>query len=62
MFSVSFLRVYVCVKAKLTLVSFFLLFFYAHFPNLIRMINFLVGDGVDGVWGRLINHHRIKER
>ena len=31
--SVSFSRVYVCVKAKLTLVSFFLLFFYAPFPN-----------------------------
>ena len=32
--SVSFSRVYVCVKAKLTLVSFFLLFFHAPFPNI----------------------------
>ena len=32
--SVSFSRVYVCVKAKLTLVSFFYFFFYAPFPNL----------------------------
>ena len=31
--SVSFSRVYVCVKAKLTLVSFFLLFFYAPSPR-----------------------------
>ena len=30
--SVSFSRVYVCVKAKLTLVSFFLLFFLCTFP------------------------------
>ena len=32
--SVSFSRVYVCVKAKLTLVSFFLLFFLCTFPLL----------------------------
>ena len=31
--SVSFSRVYVCVKAKLTLVSFFLLFFHAPSPK-----------------------------
>ena len=30
--SVSFSRVYVCVKAKLTLVIFFLLFFLCTFP------------------------------
>ena len=30
--SVSFSRVYVCVKAKLTLVSFFFTFFHAPFP------------------------------
>ena len=30
--SVSFSRVYVCVKAKLTLVSFFLLFYFVHLP------------------------------
>ena len=29
---VSFSRVYVCVKAKLTLVSFFLLLFFLHLP------------------------------
>ena len=36
--SVSFSRVYVCVKAKLTLVSFFLLFYFVHLPltNLVR--------------------------
>ena len=31
--SVSFLRVYVCVKAQLTLVIFFYFFLYAPFPN-----------------------------
>ena len=31
--SLGFSRVYICVKAKLTLVSFFLLFFYEPFPN-----------------------------
>ena len=36
--SVSFLRVYVCVKAKLTLVSFFLLFFYAPSPYAFLML------------------------
>ena len=30
--SVSFSRVYVCVKAKLTLVCFFLLFYFVHLP------------------------------
>ena len=30
--SVSFSRVYVCVKAKLTLVSLFLTFFFMHLP------------------------------
>ena len=38
--SVSFSRVYVCVKAKLTLVSFFLLFFSCTFPLLNQLKSF----------------------
>ena len=34
---VSFSRVHVCVKAKLTLVSFFYFFFYAPFPKRIGL-------------------------
>ena len=33
--SVNFSRVYVCVKAKLTLVSFFLFFYFVHLPLMI---------------------------
>ena len=47
--SVSFSRVYVCVKAKLTLVSFFLLFFL-HLPLNWRWIFFLWFRNYCYVW------------
>ena len=40
--SVSFSRVYVCVKAKLTLVSFFY-FFFIHLPLIGKQRGFLIG-------------------
>ena len=44
--SVSFSRVYVCVKAKLTLVSFFYIFFYAPFPYRLQYLMKITTQGI----------------
>ena len=60
--SVSFSRVYVCVKAKLTLVSFFLLFFLCTFPLATFPVIFL-GKSVKSIEGAFFSpfgSYRVK--